>query len=79
MLFQVLARNYTSCTISTPTQNLYLVLRIQGIDYLNHPDQAAIPVNSGDVIVGDARLIHSAFPNEQSEDRILITLGFHLN
>ena len=29
------------------------------------PDQAAIPVNSGDVIVGDARLIHGAFPNEQ--------------
>ena len=43
------------------------------------PDQAAIPVNSGDVIVGDARLIPGAFPNEQSADRTLITLWFHLN
>ena len=43
------------------------------------PDQAAIPVNSGDVIVGDARLIPGAFPNEQSADRTLITLWFHPN
>ncbi len=43
------------------------------------PDQAAIPVNYRDVIVGDARLIHGAFPNEQSEDRTLITLLFHPN
>ena len=43
------------------------------------PDQVAVPINSGDVIVGDARLIHGAFPNEQSEDRTLITLWFHPN
>ena len=36
-------------------------------------------MNYGDVIVGDARLIHGAFPNEQSEDRTLITLLFHPN
>ena len=36
-------------------------------------------MNSGDVIVGDVRLIHGAFPNEQSEDRTLITLWFHPN
>lgn len=41
------------------------------------PDQVAVPINSGDVIFGDARLIHGAFPNEQLEDRTIITLWFH--
>ena len=66
-----------SCTISTPIKNLYLVLRIQRIDYSNHFQiKAAIPVNAGDVIVGDARLIHGAFP---TEERTLIAPWFHPN
>ena len=36
-------------------------------------------MNSGDVIVGDARPIQGVFPNEQSEDRTLITPWFHPN
>ena len=44
-----------------------------------HEDQVAVPVNCGDVVVGDARLIHGAFANAQAEERTLITLWFHPN
>jgi ectoine hydroxylase-related dioxygenase (phytanoyl-CoA dioxygenase family) len=44
--------------------------------YADHPDQLAVPVKAGDVLVGDARLIHSAFANRTSEERPLLTLWY---
>ena len=44
--------------------------------YADHPDQAAVPVNAGDVLIGDARMIHGAFANRTDEERPLLTLWF---
>jgi hypothetical protein len=44
--------------------------------YADHPDQVAVPVRAGDVLIGDARLIHGAFGNRTNEERPLLTLWF---
>jgi hypothetical protein len=44
--------------------------------YADHPDQNAVPVRAGDVLIGDARLLHSAFANQTDEERPLLTLWF---
>ena len=44
--------------------------------YADHPDQAAVPVKAGDLLIGDARLIHGAFANRTDEERPLLTLWF---
>lgn len=44
--------------------------------YADHPDQVAVPVEAGDVLIGDARLIHGAFANRTDEERPLLTLWF---
>lgn len=44
--------------------------------YSDHPDQVAVPVSAGDVLIGDARLIHGAFANRRGEERPLLTLWF---
>jgi hypothetical protein len=44
--------------------------------YADHPDQAAVPVKAGDVLIGDARLIHGAFANRTDQERPLLTLWF---
>src|SRR3546814_9360092 len=37
-----------------------------------HPDEVAVPVPAGDVLVVDARLIHSAYGNATGHERPLI-------
>ncbi len=44
--------------------------------YADHPDQVAVPVKAGDVLIGDARLIHGAFANRTDKERPLLTLWF---
>ena len=44
--------------------------------YADHPSQAAVPVEAGDVLIGDARLIHGAFANRTNQERPLLTLWF---
>ena len=44
--------------------------------YGEHSDQVALPVRAGDVLIGDARLIHGAFANRTDEERPLLTLWF---
>ena len=44
--------------------------------YADHPDQRAVPVTVGDVVVGDARLIHGAYPNRSDTERPLLTLWY---
>jgi len=44
--------------------------------YADDPDQVAVPVKAGDVLIGDARLIHGAFANRTDEERPLLTLWF---
>ena len=44
--------------------------------YADHPGQLAVPVKAGDLLIGDARLIHGAFANQTNEERPLLTLWF---
>ena len=44
--------------------------------YGSHPDEVAVPVKAGDVLIGDARLIHGAYGNNTSEERPLLTLWY---
>ncbi len=47
--------------------------------YQSHPDAISIPVSVGDILIGDARLLHSTFPNNSDQDRSLLTLWYHPN
>ena len=40
------------------------------------PDEVDVPVKAGDLVIGDARLLHSAHPNRSSQRRTVITLWF---
>jgi hypothetical protein len=44
--------------------------------YTSHPDEQPVPVQAGDVVVGDARVIHGAYANRSSEERPLLTLWY---
>ncbi len=45
--------------------------------FAEHPEAVAVPVRAGDMVIGDARLIHGAYPNRSDAERTLITLWFH--
>ncbi len=40
------------------------------------PDEIDLPVKAGDLVIGDARLLHSAHPNRSKQRRTVITLWF---
>ncbi len=40
------------------------------------PDEVDVPAKAGDLVIGDARLLHSAHPNRSSQRRTVITLWF---
>ena len=44
--------------------------------YASHPDEVAATVSTGDVLIGDSRLLHSAYANTTSEERPLLTLWY---
>ena len=47
--------------------------------YLSVEEEEPVMVQFGDVVVGDARLLHGTFPNQTDDERTLITLWFHPN
>lgn len=47
--------------------------------YGSMPGEVAIPVKAGDLVVGDARLLHSAYANQSVQERSLLTLWYHPN
>ncbi len=44
--------------------------------YASHPDEVAATVSAGDVLIGDSRLLHSAYANTTNEERPLLTLWY---
>lgn len=42
-------------------------------------DDVAVPVRAGDLVIGDARLLHGAHPNQTDQRRTVITLWYHPN
>jgi hypothetical protein len=47
--------------------------------YQSWEGEAAIAVQPGDVVVKDARLLHSAYANTSNQDRTLLSLNFNPN
>ncbi len=45
--------------------------------YQSVADEVAVPVRAGDVVIGDARLLHGAHANSGSSERTLLTLWYH--
>lgn len=45
-------------------------------EFSDRPDEVNIAVKAGDLVVGDARLLHAAHANETDEHRTLITLWY---
>ena len=40
------------------------------------PDEIDVPVKAGDLVIGDARLLHAAHPNRSNQRRTVITVWF---
>jgi ectoine hydroxylase-related dioxygenase (phytanoyl-CoA dioxygenase family) len=45
--------------------------------YQSAAGEEPVAVRAGDLVIGDARLLHGAYPNGSDEERTLITLWFH--
>lgn len=47
-----------------------------GAEFSDRPDEVDVPVQAGDLLIGDARLLHAAHDNLTEERRTLITLWY---
>ncbi len=45
--------------------------------FSDRPDEMDVPITAGDLLIGDARLLHASHANESGERRTVITLWFH--
>jgi hypothetical protein len=45
--------------------------------FRDHPDAVDVPLNAGDLAIGDARLLHAAHPNRSNERRTCLTLWYY--
>jgi len=48
----------------------------QGVEFSDQADEIDVPVMAGDLLIGDARLLHAAHENNTSDRRTLITLWY---
>jgi len=46
-------------------------------EFSDRPDEVDVQIRAGDVVMGDARLLHAAHANETNERRTVITLWYH--
>ncbi len=45
--------------------------------YQSMPEDQAVPVKAGDLVIGDSRLLHGAYANQSDQRRTVITLWYH--
>lgn len=48
----------------------------QAVEFATRPDEINVPVRAGDLLIGDARLLHATHANQTDERRTVITLWF---
>jgi len=46
-------------------------------EHFDHPDSVNVSVKAGDLVIGDARVLHGAWSNSTDERRSLVTLWYH--
>jgi len=44
--------------------------------YQDHPDEIDVPVKAGDLLIGDARILHASHANQSDQHRTLFTLWY---
>jgi ectoine hydroxylase-related dioxygenase (phytanoyl-CoA dioxygenase family) len=44
--------------------------------FCRHPDEVEVPVRAGDLVIGDARLLHAAHANQTDQRRTCLTLWY---
>jgi ectoine hydroxylase-related dioxygenase (phytanoyl-CoA dioxygenase family) len=49
---------------------------MDAVEFSSRPDEVSLPVKAGDLVIGDARLLHAAHANDTGERRTLITLWY---
>jgi len=47
--------------------------------YQPMPEDQAVPVRAGDLVIGDSRLLHGSYANRTDERRTVITIWYHPN
>lgn len=47
-----------------------------GVEFSDREDEVDVPVKAGDLLIGDARLLHAAHANQTDQRRTLITLWY---
>lgn len=46
--------------------------------FADHPDAIDVPLKAGDLIIGDARLMHAAWPNQTAQRRTLVLAWYRV-
>lgn len=49
---------------------------LDSAQFIDHPDAVNVTVKAGDLVVGDARLLHAAHPNQTDQHRTCLTLWY---
>jgi ectoine hydroxylase-related dioxygenase (phytanoyl-CoA dioxygenase family) len=49
---------------------------LSAAEFAERPDEVDVPVRAGDLLIGDARLLHASHENQSDERRTLITLWY---
>ena len=59
------------------TEALARVVDPSHVAFAERCDERPVPVTAGDLVVGDARLLHGAYANRSAAERTCVTLWFH--
>ena len=57
-------------------QDISMAKDINRPEFSTRPDEVDVPIKAGDLLIGDARLLHAAHANQSNQRRTVITLWF---
>ena len=49
---------------------------LSAVEFSDRPDEVDVPIKAGDLLVGDARLLHTTHANDTDQRRTLLTLWY---
>ena len=50
--------------------------KLDSVEFSNRPDEIDVPIRAGDLLLGDARLLHATHANDTDQPRTLLTLWY---
>lgn len=69
-------RNPLHDVLSTPRDQLSSGDQLASPEFDDRPDEVDVPINAGDLLIADARLLHASHANQTDDRRRLITLWY---